>query len=70
MGYKTPQLKNFKEGDKVVMHTCHESTLPEYKGKVWTVQSDSFISKSKDEVVFLEGFSGYFIASFLELVKI
>lgn len=58
----------FKKGDKVVMHTCHESTLPVYKDKIWICQTDSFISRSKSEVVFLEDFSGYFLAKFLKKV--
>ena len=36
------QTQLFKKGDKVVMHTCHESTLPVYKDKIWTCQTDSF----------------------------
>lgn len=56
----------FKKGDRVVMHTCHESTLSVYKEKVWICQSDSFLSRDKSEVVFLEDFSGYFSAEFLK----
>lgn len=59
-------LKNFKVGDKVVMHTCLEAT--HYRGKVWGCRTDSFIAKCGDEVVFLEGFSGYFMCSFLRSV--
>lgn len=55
-----------KKGDKVIMHTCFEASIPKYKNKVWTCQTDSFISKSKDEVVFLEGFSGYFAVEYLK----
>jgi len=64
------ELKNFKEKDRVVMHTCHESTKPQYKGKIWTCEMDSYVSKSGEEVVFLEGFSGCFMAKYLEIVKI
>jgi len=56
----------FKKGDKVVMHTCHESTLPIYKDRVWTCRTDSFLARDKSEVVFLKDFSGYFSANFLK----
>ena len=59
----------FKKGDKVVMHTCHESTLPQYKDKVWICETDSFLARDKSEVVFLENFSGYFSAKFLKKVN-
>lgn len=63
------KTETFKKGDKVVMHTCSEASLPKYKGKLWTCQTDSFLSKGKEEVVFLEGFSGYFSAEFLQQVQ-
>ena len=56
----------FKKGDKVVMHSCHESTLEYYQDKVWTCLTDSFLAKDKSEVVFLEEFSGYFFTKFLK----
>lgn len=59
----------FKKGDKVVMHTCHESTIEKYKDRVWVCQTDSFLTRGKSEVVFLEDFSGYFAANFLKLTK-
>ena len=59
----------FKKGDKVIMHTCHESTLEKYKGKIWTCLTDSFLARDKSEVVFLENFSGYFSAEFLKIKK-
>jgi hypothetical protein len=64
-------MKNFKKGDKVVMHTCHESTLPQYEGKVWTCEGDSYVMKGyeKQEVVFLEGFGGCFSCEYLQIVK-
>lgn len=61
------QTATFKKGDKVVMHTCHEATLKKYKNKVWTCLTDSFLARDKSEVVFLEGFSGYFSAQFLKV---
>jgi len=56
----------FTKGDRVVMHTCHESTLDKYKDVVWECQTDSFTAKSGDDVVFLIGFSGYFECEFLK----
>lgn len=63
------RTETFKKGDKVVMHTCYEASLPKYKGKIWTCQTDSFLDRGKEEVVFLEGFSGYFSAEFLQCVQ-
>ena len=63
------RTETFKAGDKVVMHTCCEARLPKYKDKLWTCQTDSFLSKGKEEVVFLEDFSGYFAAEFLQRVQ-
>lgn len=58
----------FKKGDVVLMHTCHESKIEEYQ-KPWVCQTDSFLARDKSEVVFLEGFSGYFIAKFLKKIE-
>lgn len=60
----------FKKGDKVVMHSCYESELEEYKGKIWTCIEDSYMDKGNWECVFLEGFSGAFFCKYLTLVKI
>lgn len=60
------RTETFKKGDKVVMHNCYEASLPKYNGKIWTCQTDSFLDRGKEEVVFLEGFSGYFSAEFLK----
>lgn len=62
----TEQL--FKAGDRVVMHSCHEASL--YRGTVWVCRSDSYVDKAKQEVVFLEGFSGCFLCEFLALVNL
>ncbi|MCT3835911.1 hypothetical protein HZQ12_17660 [Elizabethkingia anophelis] len=59
----------FKKGDQVVMHSCYESELEEYKGKIWTIREDSYIDKSGQECVFLEGFSGCFLCEYLTTVK-
>jgi hypothetical protein len=61
--------KNFKKGDKVVMHTCAEATLPKYNGKIWTCKTDSYIDKAEQEVVFLEGFSGCFLCDYLQIIN-
>lgn len=63
-------LKNFKKGDHVVMHTCYESTLEKYKGKIWKCRTDSYLDKGDSEIVFLEGFSGAFFCEFLHFVKL
>ena len=62
------RTQTFKKGDQVVMHTCFESTFKEYKDKVWTCQTDSFLARDNSDVVFLEDFSGYFMCEFLKLV--
>lgn len=59
----------FKEGDKVVMHSCYESTLDEFKDVKWACLTNSYIGKSGEEVVFLEGFSGSFFVKYLQPIK-
>lgn len=66
-------MKNLKEGDNVVMHSCIEATNPKYKGKLIKCTSDSFKEKkgyNPEEVVFLDGVSGYFSTRFLEKVEL
>lgn len=66
-------MKNLKEGDNVVMHSCIEATNSKYKGKLIKCTSDSFMERkgySPEEVVFLDGVSGYFSARFLEKVEL
>ena len=63
------RTETFKKGEKVVMHNCMEAKLPKYNGKIWTCQTDSFLDRGRQEVVFLEGFSGYFAAEFLQRVQ-
>lgn len=51
-----------KKGDKVIMHTCLESEGKNY-GKIWTCTTDEFTKGKgcyKQNLIFLEGFSGYF----------
>ncbi|MFC7443449.1 hypothetical protein [Laceyella putida] len=56
-----------RKGDKVVMHTCLEADA--HRGKVWTCKSDEFM-KGEQRLVFLEGFSGYFAAEYLQVVNV
>ena len=53
-------MKKLKKGDKVVMHTCGESKLPKYYGKVWNCSSDEWKNQGHTDVIFLDGFSGSF----------
>jgi len=57
-----------KKDDKVVMHTCGEAE--HYKGQIWTCKGDEFTSSSGSQVVFLEGFSGYFLVKYLQQVNL
>ena len=57
----------FKKGDKVVMHTCYEATLEIYKDMIWTCQTNSYLTRGKQEAVFLESFSGCFSAEYLKI---
>jgi esterase/lipase superfamily enzyme len=61
------KTETFKKGDKVIMHSCHESTFEEYKDKVWICATSSFLDKAKQDVVFLEDFSGAFFTKFLQI---
>lgn len=60
----------FKKGDKVLMHTCGEANFPKYKGKIWTCKTDSYKDRANQDVVFLEGFSGYFSCEYLQIVDV
>lgn len=60
------KTQTFKKFDRVVMHNCHEATLEENKYKVWLCETDSFLAKGNDEVVFLKGFSGSFLVKCLK----
>ncbi len=55
-----------KKGDKVEMLDCYEANWPENKDKTWICLTDSFLSLSKTDVVYLEGFSGYFYTKYLK----
>ncbi len=60
--------KNFKIGDTVEMFDCGEAE--HYKDKIWVCRSDSFFPKNypTEEVVFLEGFAGWFSCKYLRTV--
>lgn len=57
-----------KKGDKVVMHTCGEAEY--YSGKIWICKTSQFQASNGSEVVFLEGFSGYFLTEYLQIVNL
>lgn len=57
-----------RKGDTVVMHTCGEAE--HYEGQIWTCKGDEFTSSSGTQVVFLEGFSGYFMVDYLQKVDV
>ena len=57
-----------KKDDHVVMHTCGEAEY--YRGKIWTCRTDQFNSSSGSPVVFLDGFSGYFLVEYLQFVDL
>ena len=61
------KTETFKKGDKVIMHSCHEATFEEYKDKVWICATSSFLDKAKQELIFLEDFSGAFFTKFLQI---
>jgi len=65
----THKTNTFKKGDTVVMHTCMESEIPQYKDRIWTCRTDSYKDKSGCDVVFLEGFSGCFLSEFLRITN-
>lgn len=64
------RTETFKKGDKVVMHTCYESTIEKYKDKTWVCKTDSYIDRGGQEVVFLEDFSGCFSVNYLQKIII
>ena len=59
--------KPLQKGELVVMHTCGEAE--HYEGRLWVCGSDEFTDRAGHQVVFLEGFSGYFLAQFLQRVN-
>lgn len=57
-----------KKGDTVIMDGCYEATFPENIDKVWICQTDSYIDKGGNEMVFLDGFSGCFWCKYLRRI--
>jgi hypothetical protein len=55
------------EGDKVIMHTCSESTLEKYKNKVFTCMSEPW-DLCGSEVIMLDGVRGGFATEYLKKV--
>jgi hypothetical protein len=56
-------------GDKVVMHSCAESKMDKYKGKIFTVASNTWVIGSHSELVLLkEKPGGGFATMFLKKV--
>jgi hypothetical protein len=51
------------------MHNCGEANFHKNKGKVWICQTDSYLDRGNQEVVFLDGFSGCFSVRFLRKQK-
>jgi hypothetical protein len=50
------------------MHSCGEASF--YKGKIWTCLTSSYLDRGRQEVVFLEDFSGCFSSKCLQLVEL
>ncbi len=63
------KTETLKKGDIVVMHSCYEATLEKYKDKTWICQTDSYMDRGNQEVIFLEGFNGCFAVEYLKLVQ-
>lgn len=59
------RTETFKKGDEVIMENCYEATFQEYKNKIWICKTDSYLDRSKQEVIFLEDFSGCFMVKYL-----
>lgn len=59
------QSIQFKKDDLVVMQDCMEAD--HYKNKVWRCRTDCFMDINNYQVIFLEGFSGYFHCYYLRL---
>ncbi len=62
------KTNTLQKGNTVVMHTCYEATLEQYKGKLWKCLTDSYLDKGGQECVHLLGYSGAFFCEYLHLV--
>jgi len=66
-------MKGLKKGDLVIMHTCGEADSKKNKGRIWVCKTDEYETgegKYKQQLVFLEGFSGSFATKYLEKIKV
>lgn len=56
----------FTKGDVVIMVNCGEADF--HKGKEWTCRTDSFNPRRypDEEMVYLEGYAGWFLCECLE----
>lgn len=68
-GIEDNKTRTFSKGDKVYMHNCMEANIPKNKDKTWVCKTDSYLDINGQDVVFLEGYSGYFSVKFLKLNK-
>lgn len=59
------KTNTLKKGDIVLMHTCGESEI--YKQKYWECKTDSYMDKSGQEAVFINGIVGSFLCKFLTI---
>lgn len=65
---KDNKSNTFKKGDLVVMHSCVEANISKNKDVEFKCKTDSFVDRSKCDVVFLENYSGYFMSKYLKKV--
>ena len=59
------KVSGLHKGDKVVMHTCSESTLEKYKDKVFTCMSEPW-DLCGSEVILIDGVRGGFATEYLK----
>ncbi|MGG0754040.1 hypothetical protein [Brevibacillus laterosporus] len=60
-----------KKGDQVACTHAQKLRFSNNYGKIWSCQTDDgFTAKSGTQVVFLEGFSGYFSTVILQKVNL
>lgn len=62
------ETNTLKKGDIVKMINCVEAQVNQ--DVQWICQTTSFKDKGGDDVVFLEGFSGYFLCEYLDKIEV
>ena len=67
MARKKFKASGLHEGDKVMMHTCAESSIEKYKDKVFTCTSEPW-DLCGSEVIMLDGVRGGFATEYLKKV--